>query len=125
MLPQTYRLPSSEIPHLMRYGSRVAGEVIQLIARKNEEDVSRFVPLSGTPLVRPRFAFIISTKIDKRATRRNKMKRLLSESIHHLLPRLQKHTDYIIIAKKDFSRKSQQEIESMVAELLRKDGMPE
>jgi ribonuclease P protein component len=123
MLPRSYRLPPSEIPKVMRRGKRMAGEFIQLVMQKNEADVSRFVPRSGTPLVTPRFACIVSTKIDKRATRRNRMKRIIYESVRHLTPRIHGTSDYIFIAKNDFSGKPQAEVESMVAELLRKAGM--
>jgi ribonuclease P protein component len=94
----------------MRRGKRIAGECIQLVMQKNEADVSRF-------------SCVVSTKIDKRATRRNRMKRVIYESIQHLLPRLHDHADYIIFVKKDFSGKLQTEVESMVGELLKKAGM--
>jgi ribonuclease P protein component len=94
----------------MRYGKRLVGKEIIL--------VSRFVPKSGTSLGRPRFAFIVSTKVDKRATRRNRMKRLLSESVAHLIPRIIGSSDYIFIAKKDVSETTQAEIEAMIAQLL-------
>lgn len=46
-----------------------------------------------------RFAFIVSTKIDKRATVRNRIKRLLRESVRLLLPNVPHGFDVIFIAK--------------------------
>jgi len=106
MMPRINRLPSSEISRVMRYGKRIPGDFFQIIEQKNEVDVSRF-------------AIIVSTKIDKRATRRNRMRRLLSESIRHLLPRLTISLDRIVIVRKDFSTLREPEVEKMVAHALR------
>ncbi len=78
----------------------------------------RFVPRSGTPLAKPRFAFIVSTKIDKRATVRNRMRRVLSESVRHLLPTIAP-IDGIFIAKKNFADLPQTDVEKIVSALLR------
>jgi len=116
MLSRFHRLPSSQINGVMRRGKRIAGETIQIIMRKSEADVRR---TSGGP----RFAIVVSTKIDKRATRRNRMKRLLSESIRHLLPRLHSPVDCIVVVRKDFSRKLQTETEPMVTDIFQKAGL--
>lgn len=81
----------------------VRGDVIELIYKKN----------TGVP----RFAFIVSTKIDKRATQRNRMRRTLSESVRHLLLTIQP-VDGIIIAKKNFAELSQIEVEKIISGLL-------
>jgi len=119
MLPRIHRLPSSEISLVMRSGKRIVGATIQLIVQNNEVDVSRFVPQSGTPLGTSRFAIIISTRIDKRATRRNRMRRLISESIRHLIPRLTTSIDCIVIVRKDFNTLTEPEVEKIVANALR------
>ena len=61
----------------MHSGTRITGGGIVLIALNNETDVSRF-------------AFIVSTKIDKRATVRNRIRRLMSESVRLFLPEITK-----------------------------------
>ena len=65
----------------------------------------------------PRFAFIVSTKIDKRATQRNRMRRTMSESVRHLLPHLSP-IDGIFLAKKNFAEFPQTEVEKTIRELL-------
>lgn len=72
---------------------------------------------NGTPLAKPRFAFIVSTKIDKRATARNRMRRIMSESVRHLISTIQP-IDGIFIAKKNFAGFPQTEIEKIVRALL-------
>lgn len=65
----------------------------------------------------PRFAFIVSTKIDKRATARNRMRRTMSESVRHVMNTIPP-IDGIFIAKKNFSDLSQTEVEKIVTALL-------
>ena len=55
------------------------------------------------------FAFVVSTKVDKRAVVRNKLTRRLKEAIKELLPQLENGYFVLIIAKKtaldlDFSQ---------------------
>ncbi|MCB9803073.1 ribonuclease P protein component [Candidatus Nomurabacteria bacterium] len=47
----------------------------------------------------PRFAFVISTKVDKRAVVRNRLKRQLREAIREFLPRITGF-DVLVIVKK-------------------------
>lgn len=52
-----------------------------------------------------RFAFIVSKKIDKRATVRNKTKRLYRACLESLLPTLASGYDMLFIAKKSLDAK--------------------
>jgi ribonuclease P protein component len=114
MLPRSHRLPASDITRVMRHGKRVGNECFQLITAKNETDVSRFIS---------RFAFIVSTKIDKRATVRNRMKRLMSESVRHLSNSMKAGFDCVVIARKEAVGANQGEVEKRVAELLKRAGV--
>jgi len=107
MLSQRYRLPSFDIPRILKHGVRVAGNGIVLITQNNEKDVSRFT-------------FIVSTKIDKRATVRNRVRRLMSESIRLLLPVMTKHIDCIMIARRELVGLSQKEVGKIVTEVLKR-----
>jgi ribonuclease P protein component len=72
MLPQSLRIPSPMILPLLRRGKKVKEEAIDLVFER-------------TP-TKKAFAVIVPTKVDKRATRRNRMKRLIRESVAILLP---------------------------------------
>lgn len=87
MLPKEYRIPSPEIKQVMRHGVRAIKGAVQIISAKNNLEISRF-------------AFIVPTKIDKRATVRNRMKRFLRERVRVLLPGLPTGRDVVIIARK-------------------------
>lgn len=50
-------------------------------------------------LTHPRFAFVVSSKIDKRATVRNKIKRRLREIVFQNLKKIKKNLDFLIIVK--------------------------
>lgn len=48
----------------------------------------------------PQIGFVISTRVDKRAVVRNKLKRRLREIVRKLLPDLEKNYAILVIAKK-------------------------
>ena len=85
MLPQDLRLPSIDIAPLMRHGKRVHEGGIDLIFRKT---------IKGK-----HFAFIVSTKVDKHATGRNRIKRLLREATAAHIPHIEDGFDGILIVK--------------------------
>ncbi len=103
MLPSLHRLPKEEISAILRRGLRVRVDALELVYRKT----------SGLS----RFGFVVSTKIDKRAVKRNRMRRVLSESVRHLLPSLSR-CDGIFIARKNISELSQVDAEKLVVDVL-------
>ncbi|MCX6794075.1 MAG: ribonuclease P protein component [Candidatus Gottesmanbacteria bacterium] len=105
MLSSRHRLPKEEITNVLHHGMHVRSEIAELVYRKT----------GGAP----RFAFIVSTKIDKRATARNRMRRTMSESIRHLLAKIGS-IDGIIIAKKNFADLPQTKVQVFIEELLKK-----
>lgn len=86
MLPKLNRLPAPEIRLVMRNGKKIHNPNLQLIYRPNALPVSRF-------------AVIISTKVDKRATMRNRIKRLIHEALRSIFPTLTPSVDGVIIMK--------------------------
>ena len=76
-----------------------------IVVQKSSEPVSRF-------------AFVVSKKVAKRAVDRNRMKRLMRESVHHLLPAIQPGYDIVFAAKKNFALKSEIDIEHSLEILL-------
>jgi ribonuclease P protein component len=104
MLPAANRLPKEEISPLLRHGTRIRSDIIEFIYKKTDSV--------------PRFAFIVSASIDKRATARNRMRRTMSESVRHTLPYITS-CDGIFIARGNFTARSQNEIEKSVMELLK------
>jgi len=61
------------------------------------------------------FVIIISTKIDKRATKRNRMRRLIREALRHFIPT---RFSVMCVVKKHIADYSYKEVETMVGGLL-------
>ena len=67
-----------------------------------------------------RFAFIVSTKISKKAVQRNRIKRLLADSVKVLLTKIKKGYDIIFLAKRRIIEVGKDEVNSEVKKALEK-----
>ena len=66
----------------------------------------------------PRFGFIVSTKISKKASIRNKVKRALREGVRHNIVCIKKGYDCVFLAKKPLAREYTQQIIAEVRKAL-------
>lgn len=89
MLPKQYRLPlRKELLKIKKEGKLHPGKFFSLLVNnKGNENFSRF-------------GFIISKKVHKKASKRNRVRRLLIESIRSCLPKIKPGFDYVFLAKK-------------------------
>ncbi len=71
-------------------------------------------------LSHPRFAFIISSKNERKAVRRNKIKRIFREAVRSYIPLLKENKDIIFIIKKDAKNKEYKEIKEEVEKALKR-----
>lgn len=76
--------------------------------------VVKFVPSSAAT---PRFTVIASTKVSKLAVERNRLKRIVRETLRQTLPRF-KVGDYIIIVKARAAGKTTAEVSQQLNKLL-------
>ena len=91
MLPKEYRLPlRTELHRVQKAGKVYHFPYFGFLVAKSDLPVSRF-------------AFIVSEKIHKRATKRNRVKRLLRESVKSLLSKTEPGFDVVFLAKKRIS----------------------
>jgi len=67
-----------------------------------------------------RFGFIVSQKLSKKATVRNKIKRRLRECVRRVLPRIKKKVDGVIITKPGLELRDFWEIEEIINQLFKK-----
>lgn len=85
-------------------------------------------PLFGVSFIKEeksqpaRFAFLVSKKIDKRATRRNRVKRLLAAAIREFLPQIKGGIKMVFIAKEEILDKDFFEIKREVEKFLKKNS---
>jgi len=70
-----------------------------------------------------RFGFIISQKVSKKATIRNKLKRQISEIINSQIKKIKKGIDGILVALPGLEEKTFSEIKENIDKLFKKAGI--
>jgi len=112
MLPKKHRLPlRTELNRVKKEGTLIQGRLFSLLISQAVENQPS------------RFGFIISTKIHKKAVKRNRAKRLLSEAILDLISKVKPGFDAVVLAKKKIIEADFKEIRKEVKELFVKAGM--
>jgi ribonuclease P protein component len=110
MIPRQYRLPSFEINLIYRSGKKINGELVQLIIKE-----------SINPL--PRVAIKVPVSVVKKASGRNRCKRLLRESIRHLMPLIAGKFNYLFFLKKNIKDMPQVKVEESLKNQLMRTGI--
>ncbi|MDD3006596.1 MAG: ribonuclease P protein component [Candidatus Pacebacteria bacterium] len=84
-----------------------------------------FLALKAIPngLAYSRFGFIVSNKISKSAVKRNRIKRLLRETVRLRWENINPSFDVVLIARADVSEKSFEDVDKTVDSLLKKSGL--
>jgi ribonuclease P protein component len=109
VLPKRHRLLlNKEFERTKKVGRRQTGPFFGVVTA--EQDQPRDT----------KFGFVISRKIDKKATVRNRLKRLLCEAVGRLLPKIKSGYDVLFLAKRPLVRKDLGEIEKEVERMFRK-----
>ncbi len=86
-------------------GKLIPGRSFSLLVKKRDDE--NF----------PRFAFIISKRIHKRATKRNHARRLLVEAVRAFLPKVKPGFDFVFLVKREIVGKKLPEIKKEVEEI--------
>lgn len=107
MLPKTNRLPSHLIKKTLNSPQTLQSQLFVIKASLQNSSLS------------PRIGFIVSTKTAKLAVTRNKIKRLLRESIKPHLKVLKKNQDLLIIAKPEIKGKTLDQIKETLNSLVK------
>ncbi len=108
MFAKAQRIPSVAISPLLRHGKRVRGAGLDFIFQKTDGP--------------SQFTVIVSVKIDKRATMRNRMKRLVRESVQHMLPSFQQNVQGVFVVRARLPD-NEKAVETTVGEMLKKAGL--
>lgn len=113
MLPKKHRLSlRTELKRVKKEGILVQGKLFSLLVSRQPE--------KNQP---SRFGFIISSKIHKKAVKRNWAKRLLSEAISALNSKIEPGFDIVFLAKKKIVEADLDEIKKQIKRLFIKAGM--
>lgn len=110
MLPKKHRLPlKKELTRVQKKGKLFQGRLFSLLVCLREDTTHP-----------SRFSFIISTKIHKKAVKRNRARRLLVESIRSLLPKIKLGFDCVFLAKKAIVGKEATVVKKETEEIFQK-----
>ncbi|MDA2936553.1 ribonuclease P protein component [Patescibacteria group bacterium AH-259-L05] len=111
MLKKRYRLTKNkDFAHVAKQGQVVYGEILSIKWIKNNLDYSRF-------------GIVVSLKIDKRATRRNRIKRILRAIIREYIDRFIPGFDYLILTTPKIKELTYKQIEQKFLGLARKNHL--
>ena len=111
MLPKKYRLPlRTELHRAQREGTTYQFPFFGLLVAKNKLSLSRF-------------AFIVSNKIHKKATKRNRIKRLLGESVRSLLAKTNPGFEVVFLAKKKIVGQNLKTTRSAIVKSFKEIGL--
>ena len=111
MLPPKNRLKAErDFERIFRNGKAVSGQFLVLKTAPNGKDFSRF-------------GFVVSQKISKKATIRNKIKRRLREAVRMLLAKVKSGFDVVFFTRKGIEEKGFLEIKESLEELFEKAGL--
>jgi ribonuclease P protein component len=113
MLPKEHRLTDDyDFRRVKRLGKSYHGPFFKLC-------------LARQKVAKPaRFGFVVSTKIDKRATVRNRVKRLLREAVHQRLEKIPAGFDFVFVVRPKIVGKSYAEVSAEVDQVLSKIPFP-
>ena len=108
MLPKNNRLKrEKDFQEVMKRGKGLRGDFLFLKFLKNNFKITRV-------------GFIVSRKITKKASQRNRIKRRLREGVRGGLTKLKKGYDLVFIAQKGIEKKKFFEIKEEIDQLLKK-----
>lgn len=108
MLPQKHRLRlEKEIKTLFAKGKSVFGNSVIIRYRRNDFNF-------------PRFAFVVGTKVSKKAVDRNKIKRRLRAIVYKQLGNIMSGVDIVFLVRKEALGASFAKLETQVHEALAK-----
>lgn len=109
MLPKKSRLLlKKEFAEVRKEGQVFSGPLFGLVIARQKE------------VKKTRFGFVVSRKIDKRATVRNYIKRLISEAVSRLLPKVALGYDVLFLAKKSIVGGDFKEVKKETERIFRK-----
>lgn len=113
MLPRQHRLSEKDFPAVKKEGHKILGPLFGLLIKEDQGEERR----------EPEFGFIVSKKIDKRATVRNKVKRRLDQALFSFLSKIKPGMKVVLLAKKSLVGKKFSEIKAEMVRMLKKGNL--
>jgi ribonuclease P protein component len=117
LLAKNYRLPSSLIPQVLKKGKRFYSKHFVLILDRQGSSVKNKEPSVS------RFTFIVPLKFNKRAVKRNRLKRCLREKVGTSLAKIKWGYNAIFLARDSRWKILPSQINVELGELLRESSL--
>ena len=112
VLPKENRLKrNKDFEQVFKKGKGLRKDFLFLKVLKKEEESE------------PKFGFVVSQKISKKAVLRNKAKRKLREIVRKRIKKIKKGVDGVLVALPGIEKKSFKELERTIIELFEKAGI--
>lgn len=93
----------------------------RLIHPKTIHSVSFILRTAASPTKSSRVGIIISKKVDKRAVKRNRLRRVIASGLQAFLPTIQSPTDLLFILKAKSVESDEQMLVQEVIQVLKKE----
>jgi len=120
MLPKKNRLTSDyNFRMVRRKGRRISSPFFDLYYLERRRAPSP--RLAGYPP--SRFGFVVSTKLDKRAVKRNRVKRVFREAIRPLLPEIKDGFDFVFWVRRRSLEMKSDRMQAVIETVLKKSGL--
>ncbi|MEW6407418.1 MAG: ribonuclease P protein component [Patescibacteria group bacterium] len=111
MLPKKFRLSKKkDFERIHKFGKFFGQDFLAIKLIKNNQKILRF-------------GFLVSLKISKKATVRNKIKRRLRESVRQKLDKIKTGFDIIVFVRPEIAEKNYWEIDAAIEKVLVKAGL--
>lgn len=111
MLPEENRLQKEkDFKIVWKNGKSYISRCIIIKIRKNSRNISRF-------------GVIVSNKISKKSTKRNRLKRQIREIIRLKIKQIKPGFDCIVLARQGILDRKYQEIDAEIIKILQKAGL--
>lgn len=108
MLPKPNRLrKTKDFKTVLGKGKSVREDGLLLKIRASNSPISRF-------------GIIVSTKVEKKATKRNRIRRLVSEAIRHQLGNVHAGSDAVVVALQGLHLRNIHDTEKIITNLFKK-----
>lgn len=122
MLPKQNRLPTKEIKRIFEEGKNFKSRFLLLKLAPESLEAQE---ASGAEESRnqPQFTVVVPMKVSKKATKRNRIKRLIRESLRKKIDKARPGTKGIIMGLPHIVDKNYKEIDEEVKNLLNKSGI--
>ncbi|GMR19284.1 MAG: hypothetical protein BMS9Abin34_416 [Patescibacteria group bacterium] len=112
------------LPKENRLSSSFDFQRIRRLGRRGESPFFSFFVLREYDRIRPpRFGFVVSAKVSKRATKRNRIRRVLQDEVGRALPRIQPGVSGVFWMKARALQSDPQELRAQVRKVLQKAGV--